>query len=356
MKRKLTRILIMSCLLASLVGSLNSFAQEKKTRPDEPRPQKTGPIEFKSPPDGTFKLLAPKIALGKVVTGAPYSATAITETIQTLIDGNQIIRKNESKLYRDSEGRTRTEQTLETIGKWTAGGEAPQHIFINDPVAGVSYNLDPRTRTASKNIIPQKKAPPGAQAETLMINGQKVTTYTINGKTVTEAEFEAFAVDKKKRDAQDSEFKLNGQTPTKAEMEAAIEKKRRALEEDAARPRKEAPNDVDLKREIQIIRSGRPDINEGQKKIESLGAQTIEGVTAEGTRRTLTIPAGEIGNTLPIECVEETWYSPELQITVMSKFRDPRTGETTYRLTNISRSEPDRSLFEVPPDYTFRES
>jgi hypothetical protein len=342
-------------LLASLVGGLNSFAQEKKTRPDEPRPQKTGPIEFKAPPDGTFKLLAPKIAIGRVVTGAPYSATATTETIQTLVDGNQIIRKNESKLYRDSEGRTRTEQTLETIGKWTAGGEAPQHIFINDPVAGVSYNLDPRTRTASKNIIPQKKAPTGAQAETLMINGQKVTTYTINGKTVTQAEFEAFAADKKKREAQGSEFKLNGQTPTKAELEAAMEKKRRALEELQARPRKEAPNEVDLKREIQILRSGRPDINEGHKKTESLGAQTIEGVTAEGTRRTLTIPAGEIGNTMPIECVEETWYSPELQITVMSKFRDPRTGETTYRLTNLSRSEPDRSLFEVPADYTFQE-
>ena len=360
MNRKLTRLLIMSCLLASLVGGLNSFAQEKNPRPDESRPQKPGQIEFKGPPDGTFKLLGPKIAFGKVVTGAPYSATATTETIQTLSDGNQIIHKNESKLYRDSEGRTRTEQTLETIGKWTAGGEAPLHIFINDPVAGVSYNLDPRTRTANKNLIPQKKAPTGAQAETLMINGQKVTTYTINGKTVTQAEFEAFAADKKKREAQkeaqnDPEFKLNSQNVTKAEFEAAKEKKLRAMEEWAARPRKEAPNDVDLKREIQILRSGRPDINEGQKKTESLGAQTIEGVTAEGTRRTLTIPAGEIGNTLPIECVEETWYSPELQITVMSKFRDPRTGETTYRLTNLSRSEPDRSLFEVPADYTFRE-
>ncbi|HEV2667578.1 MAG TPA: hypothetical protein VG324_21865 [Blastocatellia bacterium] len=367
MKRKLTRLLIIVCLLAA--GGPNSFAQEKNPRPDESRPQKPGQIEFKAPPDGTFKLLGPKFAIGKVVKGAPYSATATTETIQTLSDGNQIIRKNESKLYRDSEGRTRTEQTLETIGKWTAGGEAPQHIFINDPVAGVSYNLDPRTRTAHKNIIPQKKAPTGAQAETLMINGQKVTTYTINGKTVTQAEFEAFATEKKKRDAQekflegrkwkapadDNELIINGQKVTRAEFEAAMEKKLKAMEEQLARPRKEAPNDVDLKREIQILRSGRPDITEGQKKTESLGAQTIEGVTAEGTRRTLTIPAGEIGNTLPIECVEETWYSPELQITVMSKFRDPRTGETTYRLTNLSRSEPDRSLFEVPPDYTFRE-
>jgi hypothetical protein len=36
---------------------------------------------------------------------------------------------------------------------------------------------------------------------------------------------------------------------------------------------------------------------------------------------------------------------------IMSKHRDPRSGETIYRLTNINRSEPDRSLFEVPADY-----
>src|SRR5215510_12302619 len=155
MKRKLTRLLIIVCLLAA--GGLNSVAQEKKPRPDESRPQKTGQIELKAPPDGTFKVLGPKFAIGKVVKGAPYSATATTETIQTLSDGNQIIRKNESRLYRDSEGRTRMEQTLETIGKWTADGEAQVSILINDPVAGVSYNLDPRTRTANKNVYMQKK-------------------------------------------------------------------------------------------------------------------------------------------------------------------------------------------------------
>src|SRR5215470_15995109 len=175
MKMTLTRLLIISCLLAA--SSLDSVAQEKKPRPDEPRPEKIGQAELKVPTDGTFKILGPKFALGKVVKGAPYSATATTESIQTLSDGNQIIRKNQSKLYRDSEGRTRTEQTLETIGKWTSGGEAQQGIFINDPVAGHSYSLDPRTRTAYKNI--------------------KVTTYAINGKTATQAEFEAFAAAKK---------------------------------------------------------------------------------------------------------------------------------------------------------------
>jgi len=357
MKRKLIRLLIISCLFA--VGGLNSVAQEKKPRQDE----------VKVPTDGTFKVLAPKFAIGKVVKGAPYSATSTTETVQTLSDGNQIIRKNESKIYRDSEGRTRIEQTLETIGKWTASGEAQQHIFINDPVAGVSYSLDPRTRAAQKNIYPQKKPPSGAQAETLLINGQRITKYTIDGQTVTQAEFEAFAAAKKKREAQeelkagrrkeapnDTEFNTSAKQATQAEFDVAVEKKRRAQEELQAGRGKEPPNGPDLKRELEIFRSGKPDVDKGQKKLESLGTQTIEGVTAEGTRSTLTIPAGEIGNTLPIEIVEETWYSPDLQITLMTKVRDPRTGESTYRLTNLSRSEPDHSLFEVPADYTVRDN
>jgi len=318
MKRTLMRLLTISCLLAA--GSLNLVAQEKKPRPDE----------AKVPPDGTFKILAPmlpKIAIGKVVKGAPYSATAITEMIQTLSDGNQIIRKNEQKLYRDSEGRTRIEQALETIGKWTSSGEPELHIFINDPVAGVSYNLDPRTHTAHKTVYPQKKPATRAQVETLMINGQKVTTYMIDGKTVTQAEFEAFA--------------------------EAVGKKKRAQAEILEKEIKEASDNPALKKKLEMVKAGKPDA--GQRKTEALGTQTIEGVTAEGTRATHTIPAGEIGNTLPIEIVDETWYSPELQINVMNKRRDPRSGETTYRLTNISRGEPDRSLFEVPADYTVAE-
>ena len=88
---------------------------------------------------------------------------------------------------------------------------------------------------------------------------------------------------------------------------------------------------------------------------ENLGKQTIEGVEAEGTRSTITIPAGEIGNERPIEIVSERWYSPELQMVVMTRHSDPRTGEMTYKLTNINRTEPAKSLFEVPSDYTIKE-
>jgi hypothetical protein len=86
-------------------------------------------------------------------------------------------------------------------------------------------------------------------------------------------------------------------------------------------------------------------------KTESLGKQNIEGVEAEGTRTTRTIPAGEIGNEQPIVIVSERWYSSALQTVVLSKHNDPRYGENTHRLTNINRSEPAHSLFEVPSDY-----
>jgi len=78
----------------------------------------------------------------------------------------------------------------------------------------------------------------------------------------------------------------------------------------------------------------------------------VEGVDAQGTRTTITIPAGEIGNDRPIDIVDERWYSPELQMTVMTKHSDPRTGETDFRLAKINRSSPPPYLFELPADYT----
>ena len=84
----------------------------------------------------------------------------------------------------------------------------------------------------------------------------------------------------------------------------------------------------------------------------SLGTQTIGGVTAEGTRYTRSIPAGQIGNVKPIVVVTERWYSSELQMVVMTKRSDPRSGDTVFQMTSIARTEPAASLFQVPADYT----
>ena len=86
-------------------------------------------------------------------------------------------------------------------------------------------------------------------------------------------------------------------------------------------------------------------------RTDPLGEQEVEGVRAEGTRTTMTVPAGAIGNQLPIETVSERWFSPELQVVVLTRRSDPRFGDTVYRLTNIVRAEPPPDLFEVPPDY-----
>lgn len=212
----------------------------------------------------------------KLVKGAPYSAVAVSETVQTLGDGNRIRQTTTTTIYRDSTGRTRREVTLKD--------GTTQSIAITDPGTGVSYTLNPRNRTATKSEF-----------------GGMVKKFDV---------------------VRDEE-----------KMRAELERKRAV--------------------ELQAMSSANLS-SKKQALTESLGRQSMEGVEAEGTRTTLTIPAGQIGNDLPINVVSEQWYSPELQLLIMTKHNDPRVGETTYRLTNINRSEPDRSLFEVPGDYTIR--
>ena len=90
-------------------------------------------------------------------------------------------------------------------------------------------------------------------------------------------------------------------------------------------------------------------------KKETMGTQTINGISAEGTRYTRTIPVGEIGNDRALTIVKEEWYSPDLQIVVQSKHNDPMFGQTTYSLTNVQRVAPSANLFAVPSDYTIKE-
>ena len=85
---------------------------------------------------------------------------------------------------------------------------------------------------------------------------------------------------------------------------------------------------------------------------DSVGTQLINGVQAEGHRTIETIPPDAEGNDRPITVVSETWFSPELKLTVLNKRSDPRSGESTVQMLNLSRAEPDPSLFTVPPDYS----
>ena len=205
---------------------------------------------------------------GKVVTGAPYTATAVTETKQTLSDGNTIDRKVQSTIYRDSQGRTRRETTFTGAGPLTTSGQPRSLVMIHDPVASTAYVLHPDKKTAEQLPGPR--------------NGAKKA------------------------------------------------------------------NNVQNKFESRI----QEEIADGTLKKEDLGTQTINGISAQGTRYTRTIPAGQMGNANPILIVTEQWYSPDLQITVKSTRSDPRFGQTTYTLTNIQRTEPAAVLFTVPSDFS----
>ena len=200
---------------------------------------------------------------GEVVRGAPFSAEATTELIQELRDGNRIEQRSTVSIVRDSEGRTRREQSLPPIGPVVLDPEV-RMITISDPRQQTLYLIDPQRRTVSRSTVPA--GPP--------------------------------------------------------------------------RP----PSDRSG--------GGRPLPPPPQMSSEPLGNRQILGLRAEGTRQTMTIPAGLFGNISPIQVVTERWYSPELKIVLESRRSDPRLGDSTYRVTSLMRGEPHAALFVIPSDYT----
>jgi hypothetical protein len=232
----------------------------------------------------------------RITTGAPYTAEAVTESTQVLADGNRINRKSVTRVYRDSEGRTRREEVSD------AGTVVS--VSIVDPVAQVSYVLQPESRTAYRE---------NALIAMPMMR-QKIEGAAMKERTAVPP-------------------------PPPPPPSPAIPRI-------APPPPPPAP----------ASRGAAERVASGYATHEDLGQQEIEGVAATGTRTTNTIAAGAIGNLQPIKIVSEQWFSSELQLLVMTRHSDPRTGDTTYRLQNIIRGEPDRSLFTLPPDYTLKES
>ncbi len=198
---------------------------------------------------------------GTTVTGAPFSAVAVTTHQQTLANGNAIQRQEQTSLFRDSQGRVREEVTF----AGTNGQASQTMVTISDPVAQVMRRLNPQSKTVSEMAMRQ---PPAGASNGRMARGQ------------------------------------------------------------------------------------RPGANSANVVKEDLGTQTINGLMATGTRVTRTIPAGAMGNAQAIQAVRETWVSSDLQVPVMVKTSDPRFGTTVTELTNITRAEPDASLFQTPADYT----
>jgi len=86
-------------------------------------------------------------------------------------------------------------------------------------------------------------------------------------------------------------------------------------------------------------------------------SQPIAGtsLTAQCTQTVTTIPAGQFGNTQAITITSTRLYSPDLQIVIQSSRNDPRSGATTYQLSNISTAEPAESLFQLPSGLTLQQ-
>jgi hypothetical protein len=213
-----------------------------------------------------------EFGFGKVVTGAPYSAQVTTQFTQTLADGTHIQRSATASVARDSQGRSRREGSMAAGMALFQSGPNTRSvplqrtaIFIHDPVASMSYVLDPNAHTVRQTQISSQ--------------GQHVE---------------------------------HAGSPRTQQHGAAV-------------------------------------------ATEELGTQVIAGVNATGKRVTRTISAGTQGNDRDLSIVTETWYSPDLQVVVMSKSSDPRFGERVYQLTNITRAEPDASLFAVPSGYTVQQ-
>jgi hypothetical protein len=238
-----------------------------------------------------------RVPFEKAVKGAPYSAETIVESSQSLADGNHIARKTTGRIYRDGEGRTRREEDRQngSVG-----------VSITDPVAGVAYSLDPATKTAWKTTM--------AAAGAIM---GKVEASRVDAKRELELKLRDLDMDKQKKEM------VTRENPIVVTTEAGTV----------------------------MMRGGAYKMSDAPVE-----HKTIEGIAVEGRKTTATIPAGKVGNEQPITITSEEWSSPDLQILVLTKHADPRMGESSYRLVNIIRAEPDRSLFMVPADYEVKET
>jgi hypothetical protein len=264
-----------------------------------------GPFPGAPGPAGAgFKMMAIEGMGGNTVIGKPLSATEERHTLQLLGDGTRIENNETDSFFRDDQGRTRIEHPDGTA-------------IIQNPVDGFMAELDTKARTVHKMIFHVSG------------NNMSFTTGAANmdmAKAKMAKESAEFVVRAGGPgvDAGAGEFGVS----TAAGTGAAAMTKSRVLMVSRQAKGEPAPNE------------------------ESLGAQSVNGVTAQGTKTTMTIATGQIGNDRPIQVVSERWFSTDLQMPVKSSNSDPRFGETTYNLTNISQAAVDPSLFQIPADYT----
>ena len=232
--------------------------------------------------------------IGSPVTGAPYSVHRVSDHVQVAADGTRFTQNSRQEtVYRDSQGRVRTERSI-MMGP-NAPVDVPTVIEIQDPVAGFSYTLDVQNKVAHRVALQtpetRRQAPTGIDGGVgAGVGGGIAMSSNTRAGVFTEM------------------------IPAPG-ASAATSRSRFVMQQ------------------------------------EDLGTQVIEGVAAQGHRNTMTWAAGTQGNDHPFQVVTETWFSPDLKEMVLSKTIDPRSGENTTKLINISRNEPPADLFIPPADY-----
>jgi hypothetical protein len=298
MKYQMFALLLVVGCAAPAVAQTSEAGLRRQELSDKLAAEESGPFERQVKVVGKMRERMPLET--RTTVGAPYSADAVTESTQVLADGNRINRKTTTRIYRDGEGRTRRDQLNE------AG--AVESTFVVDPSGGTSY------------VFEQKVRGPG---ETVTLDPAGIAGHE---GTFGVATFKGNVGVFKGGDEFFYENRVESKPATEDEAKAKMV--RGKMEYRTAQERAE----------------------DGQSVREDLGTSTIEGLPATGTRTSTTIAAGAIGNVQPIKIVSEEWFSPDLQVLVLTKHNDPRSGETVYRLLNVVRAEPDPSLFAVPAD------
>lgn len=344
-------------VFAAALAAQDVVIVQRRTAPPAPPaiPASPTPPMPPSPPDigfataiaqaPTFEFIAAQPAfLERTVTGAPYTAESVSETTRVLADGTRIKNENTSKISRDGEGRVRKEQAFGHIGFWVPKeGAASTQITITDPVAKKTIILNPGDKTARVMPMPSMPgmpgmpgmpAPPAPPTPPAGATGKARIERTEEHSVTITQEGDRTVVFQRNDGVDARGSGIQG------EIQAGIA------------PAPPGSGAMVLPRRMMTHSMFDPE----NVKVENLGERTVQGVKATGTRSTTTIPTGAIGNDRPIVSVLEQWTSPELGVVVLRTLQDPQIGETVYRLENIDRSEPLKSLFEVPAGYEVKES
>jgi hypothetical protein len=277
-------------------------------------------------------------SLAKPIKNAPYSAEVISEKTQSLADGNQITKRSATQTYRDSAGRTR-EETRDDSGNVRV-------VHVYDTVDGTRYVLNPSSKTATKistnklRLDMQKKLD---EART-RLSDLRGRSDKPSGTARTHSQL-SISGDAENEPVNVRVISINGETEVNVNGKVT----KFAAEKDHMAQ-------LEAMKNMPMLNAFQDRGYAAKSTTRDLGSRDFDGVRAEGKMTSYTIPAGEIGNRNPITVSTESWFSPDLQVTVYSKQSDPRYGDTVYRLANIKRNEPAMSLFGVPTDYTVKEA